>query len=278
ENRTIRWRTHQFRLSLDHLNRPLDHLSFAAHSWAIGALERRDLPPVLPVLLQSTHADHEGRVRGSTFGIPIHDDYPLLASDVEDTPIDDAGALQHAVDVATASNHGALPFEQVFRFLRAADSERIGGDPTRSVVDLATAMELLFFQVLLCGGPAAGWDTARVARATGDRTPLRGRVEQHVGPLLGATVDVMDTTTVWGCWWERGYLRRNWAVHHGRRVTEEDCQRAWEAAADLIEHITKVLDLQPVLGHLSIALGELGLGRSKPPWLDQRLPIPIDWF
>jgi hypothetical protein len=139
-------------------------------------------------------------------------------------------------------------------------------------------MELLFFQVLLSGAAAAGWKQAWVAGATSDRTQLRGRVEQHLGPLLGARVDVMDTTTVWGRWWERGYIHRNRAVHNGQRVTEDDCQRAWEAATDLIAHITKILCLQPAMDHLSVALSELELGRAEPPWLDQRLPIAIDWF
>jgi hypothetical protein len=95
EDMTIRWWTRQFRWRLDRLNRLLDHLSFAASDWAIGAVERRDLPPILP---QSTHADRDGRVPGSTFGIPIHDDYPRLATELEDPPNGDAGALEDAVN------------------------------------------------------------------------------------------------------------------------------------------------------------------------------------
>jgi hypothetical protein len=278
EQMTIRWLTREFRTSLDVLNRTLDHLSFAASDWAVGSVERRDLPSGLPVLIQSTHADEHQRARGSTFVMRLHDDDPVPYTGEDRTPEVSVDALAHALAISNAGNHGALPFEQVFRFLRAADSERIGGDPTRSVVDLATAFELLIFELLASGGPALGWPAEKVWRATKDSTQLRGRVEAHLAAMLGAHIDVTDTGTVWGRWWAEGYERRVGAVHRGERIDEDGCQTAYEAAVDLIEHITKLLQLQPQLHPLATALAELRLGRSEPPWLDRELPVTIDWF
>ena len=275
EDMTVRWLTQRFRALLAELNRVLDHLSFAAEDWALGSLEHRDLPALLPTLIQSTHADTSKAIRATTFPIPLHDDFPSPEG-AETSHGEDA--IQTAISVLNEGNHRTQPFEDAFRFLRAAGSERIAGDVTRAVIDLATAMELLFSQLIEAAGPRASWDSARVQRALSDQTPLRGRVEDHLGPLLGARIDVRDSSTPWGRWWAEGYRRRNDAVHRGRRVTDEDCQLAWSAATSLIKHIRSTLRLQDVLVPVAEMLDVVRLNSGEPPWLDQRLPVEIDWF
>jgi hypothetical protein len=273
EAMTTGWLTDVFRSCLAHLNRLLDHLSLVVRHWALGAVEHRDLPAFLPVLLQSSHADCAGTVRGSTFVIPIHDDHRLASPFHLDR---DPGDIAAAANLFSEANRGDQPFEPVFRFLRAANTERTAGDPTRSVVDLATAMEMLFSQLIATGGAALGWDAARIERANKGSTGLRGRVQDHLGPLLGATIDVLDGATVWGQWWANGYMRRNTAVHDGQRLDDSECAEAWQAATQLINHVATVLrmqrDLEPVADRLSaIAFGE-------PTWRNLPLPVDIDWF
>lgn len=272
---TIGWLTEVLRELLAGLNRILDHLSFSARDWALGAVERRDLPAMLPMLVQSTHADLHLNVRGTTFAIPLHDDYPYPEELGE--PSFDTEPIQTAVATVISGNHGEQPFESVFRFLRAANSERIAGDTTRAVIELATAMELLFSQLIAVAGTALSWDQQRIDRANSEKTQLRGRVCDHLGTLLKVNIDLTNTTTPWGEWWEQGYGRRNDAVHRGARLNDHDCQAAWAAATRLIAHITTILRLQPTLDSVADRLAALDLS-GGPPWLDSPLPVEIDWF
>jgi hypothetical protein len=116
---TVGWLTDVFRDCLAHLNRLLDHLSLIVRDWAIAAVEYRDLPGLLPVLLQSSHADSSQRVRGSTFVIPIHDDNPHAHHLAPDDALRDN--ITAAANLATEANRGRQPFEPVFRFLRASN-------------------------------------------------------------------------------------------------------------------------------------------------------------
>ena len=280
---TIGWLTDLFRESLSSLNHLLDHMSFAAQDWALWPVEYRDLPAFALVLLESTHLDDEGRGRGSVLTIPIHSDLPHPAPD----PGGEAGTDPHDVDETAASialsimadaNHGIQPFEPVFRFFRAASSEMIGGDMTRGVVELATAMELLFSTLISAGGAAAKWSDERVNRANRDETGLRNRVEYHLGDLLGANVSVLDESSPWGRWWATGYSLRNGAVHRGERVSVDDGRGAWDAAVALVAHIVVVLNLQADLMGVADALATMSLAPSGWPWLDFPLPEEIDWF
>lgn len=272
---TVQWLTDVFRQGLNILNQILDHLSFAAGHWAVAAIERRDLPAILPVLIQSTHADEEGQVRGSRGQIPLHDDFPHL--DRLGPPEASAEALLTAVAMATEGNRGAQPFEPTFRFLRAANSEAIAGDSTRAIIDLNTAMELLFSQLITTGGRARGWPAERVERANRIETGLRNRVQDHLGALIGATIDVKDQTTTWGAWWSQGYMARNRAVHQGVRLADSDVRRAWLAASKLIAHVQTVLQLQADLEPMAAQLAGLCMG-GEPPWLHAVLETHADWF
>ena len=270
---TIGWLTDVFRSCLAHLNHLLDHLSLVVRDWALGAIEHRDLSALLPVLLQSSHADSAGSVRGSTFVIPIHDDHRLAEPRQGDQDPADIAAAAYLVSEA---NRGDQPFESVFRYLRAAHAERIAGDPTRAVVDLATAMEILFSQLIATGGSALGWDDARIERANKVSTGLRGRVQDHLGPLLGAKIDVFDGNTHWGQWWARGYMRRNDAVHHGQRLHDSECAEAWQAATQLINHVVAILKIQRELEPVAERLGAIAFG--EPAWRNLPLPVNVDWF
>ncbi|HEY1777062.1 MAG TPA: hypothetical protein VGG41_12960 [Solirubrobacteraceae bacterium] len=274
---TVRWLTAVFHGMLAELNRVLDHVGFATRDWAITAIERRDLPAVLPVLLLSSHSDENLQPRASTFPIPLHNDMPYFIEMGEPSP--DPVPIETAIAMVTASNRGRKPFEGMFRFLRAANSERIAGDATRCVVGLATAMELLFSQLIATAGPVLGWDQARIDRANRDATGLRGRVADHLGPLLtNAQIDVADTTSPWGEWWAKGYALRNEAVHDGRRLDDDDVRAAWRAASRLLVHITAVLRMQRDLEWIADELAFVALGTDDPPWLDLPLPVAIDWF
>jgi hypothetical protein len=144
------------------------------------------------------------------------------------------------------------------------------------VIDLATAMEILFSQLIATGGTAAAWTPARIQRANKESTNLRGRVQDHLGPLLGANIDVEDGRTIWGEWWRFGYRCRNRAVHRGERLDDAECRKAWLAATRLIRHIVTVLTLQPDLEAVAELLGAIEFG--EPDWRQAPVPADIDWF
>lgn len=275
ESLTVRWLTDAFREGLNVLNQLLDHLSFATGQWAVAAVERRDLPAILPLLLQSTHLDEDGQIRGSRGQIPLHGDFPHLEQ--QGPPEASEDAIVTAVAITTEGNRGEQPFEPTFRFLRAANSEVIAGDSTRSIIDLNTAMELLISQLISAGGLALGWPAERINRANRVETGLKNRVQHHLGALVGASIDVNDETTTWGAWWSQGYMARNRAVHQGVRLTDADVRRAWLAASNLITHVQTVLQLQADLEPMAAQLAALSMG-AEPPWLDAVLQTNADWF
>jgi hypothetical protein len=183
--------------------------------------------------------------------------------------------VEEAVALSNAANHGDQPFMLAFRFVHAAFAERLAGDPTRAVVDLNTAIEILVSALLAEGVLAAKWDPSRIERATSERVGFRNRLTDHLGPLLGEEIRLSDPDTPWGRWWADGYMRRNEAIHKGAKLTRDDAESALQAATQLVEHVKRPLiasnDLQPLAERLAISLG------SAPPWEDGPLGQEFRW-
>jgi hypothetical protein len=271
EAMTVGWMRSLFQTALADLNTMLEALGLTSHQWAVGAVSPRDLPALLPTLIENSHGDSNGNRLGASFLLHIHDAFPAVPGlfDPEPEPV------ERAVELSNAANHGDQPFMLAFRFVHAAYAERLAGDPTRAVVDLNTAIEVLVSALLAEGGRAARWDSHKIERATSDRVGLRNRLTDHLAPLLGDDVCLDDPDTPWGRWWLAGYSKRNAAVHTGARLTRDDAESALQAATKLVEHLKDRLiasdDLQPLAERLAISLG------SAPPWEDGPLGQDFPW-
>jgi hypothetical protein len=122
-----------------HLNALLEPLGFVAGRWEIGALTLADVPPEVAVLVDNTGTLPEEQRKMIAFVTEIHNGYPILAGDLED----DGSIAREAIGYHGGEKDGGQPFLQVFRFIHAAEGERLVGDHTRALVDLNTAVELL---------------------------------------------------------------------------------------------------------------------------------------
>jgi hypothetical protein len=183
----------------------------------------------------------------------VHDAYPAVPG-LFDPQL---GPVEEAVALSNAANHGEQPFFLAFRYIHTAFGERLAGDPTRAVIDLNTAVEIIISAVL-SRGQAVGWDSARITRATAERTGLRNRLQHHLGPLVGESIDTDDPSTPWGHWWANGYAKRNAAVHRGVRITRTEADAAFDAGTHLVAHLKERLSscgqLQGVGDLLAISL------------------------
>lgn len=268
---TTRWMRSLFETALADLNGMLEALGLTTRSWSLGTVTPEDLPALLPVLVQSSHAGSDGRPQGATLLLELHDAYPAVPG-LFDPQL---GPVEEAVALSNAANHGEQPFFLAFRYVRAAFAERLAGDPTRAVIDLNTAVEIIISGVLAEGGQAVGWDAARITRATAERTGLRNRLQDHLGPLVGEIIDTDDASTPWGHWWADGYAKRNAAVHRGVRITRIEADAAFDAGTDLVEHLTGRLSARDQLARVGDLLA-ISLGTAAP-WEDGPLDVSFPW-
>lgn len=165
----------------------------------------------------------------------------------------------------------------VFRFIHSAMSERLAGDPTRSVIDLNTAIEIMIRVTISEGAESAGL-TAAEARSAED-AGARKRVSKYLAKICDLEeIDVGDRGTPWGQWFADGYMLRNAAVHQGQAVDREALDRAFEQAGAVVADLKGRLEGRPEsefqnLGR-KLALQFSGAGPSSE---DEVLPISFPW-
>lgn len=255
---------------LVHLNALLEPLGFVAGRWEIGALTLADVPPEVAVLV-----DHTGTLPGEqremiAFVTEIHDGYPTLAGDLED----DGSIAREAIGYHGGEKDGGQPFLEVFRFIHAAEGERLVGDHTRALVDLNTAVELLIRFVLYYGHAMTGVSEEDALKA--NRASLKQKVRKHLPELLGREIDIENPGGPWGAWFSDGYMLRNRAVHEGELLDYDAVERAFGQASELIDDLKTSLMANEQLREL----GEQIAVEPHPP--DQRnrddlLNIEFPW-
>jgi hypothetical protein len=216
---------------LVHLNALLEPLGFVAGRWEIGALTLADVPPEVAVLVDNTGAAPEGQRDMVAFVTEIHDGYPMLAGDYED----DGSIARQVIDLHGGDKDGGHPFLEVFRFIHAAEGERLVGDRTRALVDLNTAVELLIRFVLYHGHAMTGVPEEIAWKA--NQAPLKQKVSRYLPELLGREIDIENSSGPWGAWFGDGYMLRNRAVHEGELLDYDAVERAFGQASELIDDL-----------------------------------------
>lgn len=213
---------------LVHLNALLEPLGFVADRWEVGALTLADVPPEVAVLVDNTGTLAEDRRGMIAFVTEIHDGYPILAGDLDD----DGSIAGEAIGYHGGEKDGGQPFLEVFRFIHAAEGERLVGDHTRALVDLNTAVELLIRFVLYYGHAITGVPERTAWEA--NQAPLKKKVTQYLPELLGREIDIKNPGGPWGAWFGDGYMLRNRAVHEGELLDYDAVERAFGQAGELI--------------------------------------------
>jgi hypothetical protein len=220
---------------LVHLNALLEPLGFVAGRWEIGALTLADVPPEVAVLVDNTETLPEEQRKMIAFVTEIHNGYPILAGDLED----DGSIAREAIGYHGGEKDGGQPFLQVFRFIHAAEGERLVGDHTRALVDLNTAVELLIRFVLYYGHAMTG--VAEKVAWKANQASLKQKVKRYLPELLGREIDIEDPGGPWGAWFGDGYMLRNRAVHEGELLDYDAVERAFGQAGELIDDLKKSL-------------------------------------
>jgi hypothetical protein len=220
---------------LIHLNALLEPLGFVSGRWDIGALTLADVPPEVAVLVDNTGTLPEEQRTMVAFVIEIHDGYPIQASDLED----DGSIAREAISYHGDEEDGGQPFLEVFRFIHAAEGERLVGDHTRALVDLNTAVELMIRFVLYYGQAMTGVPEEIAWKA--NQASLKQKVKRYLPELLGREIDIEDPAGPWGAWFSDGYMLRNRAVHEGELLGYDAVQRAFGQASELIDDLKKSL-------------------------------------
>ncbi len=268
---TVSWLLALFRRALNDLNSWLEALGLVTRRWDIGTLAPRALPAMVPILAESTHPDSSGGRQGATTIIPLHDAFPAF-SQAFDPKLE---SYTNATKLSNEANQGHQPYMLAFRLIHAAEGERLAGDPTRAMIDLNTAIEVLVSVTLSEGGRSVGWDEEKIDAAIGWRTGLKKRVSEYLSELLGETIDPRDETSVWGLWFTGGYLLRNAAVHEGQRLTKDHVDVALEQARAVLKELREGLSRNEKLtelgGKLAIEFG------ADPPWEGDSVEINFPW-
>jgi hypothetical protein len=271
ETMTVAWLLGLLRPALADLDNFLEALGIVSRRWDIGALPPRSLPFMVPLLAESTHLGPVGEKQGATAMVPLHDLSLMLPERFETSTV----LFDGAKGISNAANQGEQPFMLVLRLIHGAEGERLGGDPTKAVIDLNTAIEVLVSTTISTAGGLVEWDADRIARAISWRTGLKKRVSDHLGPLFGETITVNDESEPWGRWFAGGYRLRNAAVHEGRVLRKDDVDSALLEAEAIVRDVRDRLARQAAFAPLAERL-EVEFG-PQPAWESEPVKIVFPW-
>jgi hypothetical protein len=218
---------------------------------------------------ESTHLGPAGEKQGATAMVPVHDLSPMLPERFETS----SGLFDASKGISNAANQGEQPFMLVLRLIHGAEGERLGGDPTKAVIDLNTAIEVLVSTTISTAGPLVDWDQDRIAGAISWRTGLKRRVSDHLGALFGEEIATRDESEPWGRWFTGGYRLRNAAVHEGRILRKADVDGALAQAEEVVRDVRERLARKAKFAHLAERL-EVEFG-PQPAW--EGVPVKIDF-
>lgn len=247
---TVGWLLGLFRSALADLNSFLEALGLVSQRWDIGTLSPRSLPSMVPLLVESSHLGPADEKQGATAIFPLHDAALTPPQRFEPSSELFAGAK----GLSNAANQGDQPYMLVLRLIHGAEGERLAGDPTRAMIDLNTAVEVLVSVTVSEAGRLVGWDEDRVSRAISWRTGLKKRVSEHLSAVLGEPIDVKDGSQPWGRWFTGGYRLQNAAVHEGRDLRKAEVDTALAEAEDVLSDLQRRLSRHGAFEHLASRL------------------------
>ncbi|HEX8750127.1 MAG TPA: hypothetical protein VF732_03360 [Nitrospira sp.] len=270
EDITAGWLRAEFRRALTDFNGVLDALGFVLGRWDVGAIELRDLPAEVPVLVGATQRLSDGRPAGITFTAQMHDAFPVFPEHFSP----DLQSTEEAVELTNRARHGDEPYMFVYRFLHTAERERLAGDTTRALIDLNTAVELMLAITLERGGPIVGFTADEQNGAA--QAGAKNKVAKYLAKLLAEEIDIDDPGTAWGAWFTGGYKLRNDAIHEGialdRQLVERAFGQGWGALAELKTKLEGRSSLKKLGGQFAV-----DLGRQPDPAGDPPLGFSFPW-
>jgi hypothetical protein len=82
---------------------------------------------------------------------------------------------------------------------------------------------------------------------------FKSRLEHHLGPLSGLTVDLSSSTNTVGAWYLGGYQSRNDIVHRGRRPEMAEARAAVREVEGVVRDLGRALQADPA----TQSIGEL---------------------
>ncbi|HEY5816015.1 MAG TPA: hypothetical protein VIS95_06705 [Solirubrobacterales bacterium] len=267
---TIGWLHSQFQTALKDLNDFLETLGFVMERWEVGPLALRDLPARIPVLIGSTDPLPNDRPRGILLTAQIHEALPALVGEFTD----EQQAAEEAIELNNRAHHNEQPYMLVFQFVRAAETERLAGDPARAVIDLNTAVEIFVWVTLTAGGELVGAAVEEVE--LGNQAGVKKKVRKHLAELLGKEIDIDDPATVWGRWFGDGYKLRNRAIHEGASLDDDAVARAFAQASAVFLEVKDDLEASEPLKRLGQLL-EFEAPRTTDTREDEPLGIEFPW-
>jgi hypothetical protein len=244
----LQWLRERFDDCLGDLNRFLTALGMTAADWRIGRLSAGQLPPLLPIIVEHlSPGDSPGRWPIHLM-VSIRPDVPEPANDADPSP----DAVWRAAAMISGANKGLEPYLDFFSLLEDAWADSLIGEPTRAVIGIGTAIELLVSTTIREGGRRAGWTDEEISN--GAAAWLQQQVTLHLARLLDKTIDVKDEESAWGRWWSTAYELRNAAVHDGRRIDPADAVEAKRATAELLRELRADLGLDSRQADLAKAI------------------------
>jgi hypothetical protein len=241
------WLQSLFRPGFIHLNNFLGLLGLATEDWQVGPIALSDLSPALPVLFERPRREPVGPRQAGTFLVRAHSGWP----DVAWRPAPPATFAEVAAAMQAAAVRNEHPFVEAFLVFRSGWIQAVMGDPNRGVIELGAGIEMLVSTTIRVGGPQVGWDPDRVAEAFAANVGLKKRIREHLGPLLGMTIDLDDDADFCGGWWQTGYQLRNQAVHEGRSIAPEEAVAAKTAAGRMVLGLREAASRDQRLGSVA---------------------------
>lgn len=271
DHMTVGWLLGILRPALADLNGFLEALGLVAQRWDIGTLAPRSLPFMVPLLVESTHLGPSDEKQGATAMVTVHDARPVPPRGFETKDV----LLTGAQGISNAANSGDQPYMLVLRLIHGAEGERLAGDPTKAMIDLNTAIEVLVSVTISEAGKLIGWGEERISKAISWRTGLKRRVSDHLAEILREPIDVKDDSGPWGRWFVGGYLLRNAAVHEGRRLHKAEVDDALDAAAAVLHDLRVRLSTNEAFADLASKL-EIGVG-FRQNWEAESAGLVFPW-
>jgi hypothetical protein len=241
------WTEERISKALEVLNDFLIALAVETQDARIGAIVRSDLPPRLPIVIE-TQPVPTPRRQGHHGLVALHDAWwPTSARQLR--PL---AEVERASTLFRAARENRTVWFPVLELTHGARRDGLAGRYSASALAAATGIEVLVGTTVREVGLAR--DLARTRIAGILDSGLKNILTAHLPDLLRTTVNLDDEASAWGRWYVNGYSLRNAVAHEGHRPTEEEAHEAVYAAMHLVAEVGRLIDADPDLAHLSLGI------------------------
>jgi hypothetical protein len=234
------WVSDEFDEGLSELNEFLVTLASVAREPAIGPITRFDLPPAVVFFMSPLTLDDEPDVDApapKSAALLLHHGNFGVAADIPD-PV-----LHHVMNVQSMQRGPGHPFFGYAEAMVSARRSLAQGRAAAAILESGTAMEVLVSATIREVAPLRGM-TSQKAQNILDGS-FKSRLEHHLGPLTGLTVDLSSSTNTVGAWYLGGYQSRNDVVHRGHRPELAEARAAVREVEGVVRDLGRALQADP---------------------------------